>query len=251
MTISVLTKSDVLNLKELARSSKSRYEFSKAVVEGRRAIDGALRCGAILEQLLLVKGSDVNLDIDESKIVYIDEKSLEKISTTQKPQNVIGIFQIPKFDQNIKGKIFVLDHVSDPGNIGTIIRSALAFGIDAIVAIGGCDFYNTKVIRSSAGNVFGIPTFALTEIEAEQLLSKFEIYVTDLQANEEISDIKFKQNAAIVLGNEANGIISEIFAKNTRKFKIPMQELSESLNVAMTATIIAYKLAEPKEKNAS
>lgn len=243
-----LTRNQILELKDLARKSSLRNTKHKVIVEGTRSILGAIRTKAKVLTLIETVQQESKLSGVNADRYIVDQSVIEKIATTSSPQNAIAICQMPVYEiqdiQLIEKPIFVLDNVSDPGNVGTIIRSCAAFDIGAVILIGGCDPWNPKVVRSSAGTVFGCPVLQAENYQLEQLLANRTIYAADLEGKTELGDTKFSTNPAVVFGNEANGIISPFFEKNTKKFAIDMAELCESLNVAMSATVVAHHLAK-------
>jgi len=248
MNASTLTKADISDFRELARSSALRKECQLVVVEGFRAIDGAKRSGASVHTIFTTDEQDSRFDAyrNNAEIKFVTEKAIGRISTTPSPQNAIALCSMPIFsDQEFitsaqNKPIFVLDHVADPGNMGTIFRSAVAFGIGGVITLGGCDPFHPKVVRSSAGSLFGCPIYDAQEFELDILLKDRTIYVADAKGEAHLEDIKESKSPAIIFGSEAEGIITDFFQNNTVKFSIPMEELCESLNVAMTAAIVAH-----------
>lgn len=247
-----LSKAEVTELRELSRSSSFRNESHRVLVEGFRSLAGAFRAGSNIEQVLTVNPNDERLIYlpSTSEIISVDGKTLERIATTTSPQDVVAICSMPKQDPSVLTNdlpIFVLDNVSDPGNVGTIIRSSVAFGVGAIVMIGGCDPYHPKVVRSSAGTIFGCPIIVAQEFELPSLFDSREIYCAAAGQDNQLSSLKMPNNAVVVFGSEAHGIITPYFQNNPATFSIHMAELCESLNVAMTATIVAHHLATARE----
>ncbi len=243
----MITKNEIKELRELARSSAFREQNSKCVVEGIRSVKGALLAGGKLKRLLVTDELQSEFtEIDNSIKDVVDTSAIEKIATTKSPQGVVGIFELPLQDVDrvkCNQKILVLDQVSDPGNLGTIIRSCVAFNIRALILVGGCDPYNPKVIRSSAGSVFGLDVYQSFEYELPDLLKEFDIFSADIASENDISILdNQKGKVAVVLGSESDGIRTEFFDNNATSFSINMADLCESLNVAMTASIVAHEL---------
>ena len=253
----MLEKSFVKELRELSRSSSLRHEHKLVLVEGTRAISGAIDSGAQIQEIYFSDSANTPTftKISSEKYVSVSEKVIAQITTTKNPQNVVALCHMPvskpgalSNQKNIDKPIFILDNLNDPGNVGTIIRSAVAFGFAGIVVLGGVDPFNTKVIRSSAGTIFGLETVIVNEYELEGMLSERPIYATRADAKEELNEIEFKSNSAFVLGNEAHGIKGEYFEKNATSLRVNMEELCESLNVAMLATIVAHQMFTKKIK---
>ncbi len=250
MTEPQLSRNRILELARLGVSSSARDEAKLVLVEGYRAIAGAASARAKFESIFVLDDSDTRLQNIDAQVVKIDDKTAKKIATTTNPQGAIGICKMPVFnpEELAKGVLFnkpviVLDNVSDPGNVGTIIRSARAFGIGAVVMVGGCDPFHPKVVRSSAGMIFGIPVASIEPYQLERILDGRKIYKAQASKEDELQTINFEKNPAIAFGSEANGFVTEFFENNTLGVSINMEESCESLNVAMTATIIAYHLS--------
>jgi TrmH family RNA methyltransferase len=140
-----------------------------------------------------------------------------------------------------------LDNIQDPGNVGTIIRNAVAFNIDTVVLSEDCvDLYNEKVLRSAQGMNFhiNIITENLTEFIIKLKTENYYIYGTDLLSNNELSEIKPKDKFAIILGNEGNGVKKELLDLCDKKLYIEMNNNCESLNVGVASGIILYKFSK-------
>ncbi len=244
-----LSRNDITELRELFRSSSRRNESGRVPVEGYRAISGAHRAGAKFQRILVTNGDDSRIEGIPGEIVVVDEAALERIATTTSPQHALALCSMPitSIDDVVSGKLakkslFVLDNVSDPGNMGTIIRSAVAFGVGGIITVGGCDPFHPKVVRASAGTIFACPILSVEQYQIDEVLARREIFAAEASCEATLESVSFPRTAAIVFGSEAHGIITPFF-QNTHPFTIPMAELCESLNVAMTATIVAHHMA--------
>lgn len=180
----------------------------------------------------------------------VSEHIYQKISDTQTPQglmliipqNSLGLDDI----KSINGLHLVLDRLQDPGNIGTLIRTADAMGVKAIICLNGtADIYSPKVVRSAMGSLFNLPI--ITKLSEEDLINycqqqNLSLYVTALDDTAKASwDIIYPKSCAIVLGNEANGVSNNLIAICNSKIYIPMQGEAESLNVANAGAMIMYE----------
>lgn len=188
--------------------------------------------------------------IDTKKIFQINEQLLSKISEAVTPQGIVTVLKQPATDKAAllrgEGPLLILDRVMDPGNIGTIIRTADAMGARGIVALkGSADIYAPKVIRSAMGSIFSVPIWRNVTTEELTLFldkAKFAVYLADLDENSlPLYEVDLKSGAAVVLGNEANGIGEELKIIYTEKLHIPMVGNAESLNVAMANAMILYE----------
>ena len=143
-------------------------------------------------------------------------------------------------------RVLLLDRLQDTGNIGTIIRTADAFGIDAIYEDGSADVYNPKTIRSAMGSIFRIPVISadFTELILRLRSEGMTVYASELYGEVvSVSDCSF-ENAAVVIGNEGNGVRREIAKLCDKSVMIPMSGGAESLNAAIAAAIFMYKMSE-------
>lgn len=235
-------------LKETAglKLKKYRDETGLFVIEGFKALEEAIESGIeIIEIFSLEK-----IDNDKIKcpVYIIDEKQMKKICQTSSPCGVLAVSKkretcIEKF--KTLNKIVLLDSVSDPGNLGTIIRSAAAFGIEGLILYGSCtDLYSSKVIRSAAGNFFKVPVIEIKSKEEFEKHFKDFIKISSSPSKEgninlnEIS--KFKQYV-IMLGSEAEGLSEELLKAADKNINIKMKKGTESLNLAVCASIVMYE----------
>ena len=236
-------------IKNFARLKEKKYrdETGLFIVEGDHLVRMALEANCLTTLLVAEEELENYLDIiDEDKTIIVTESIINKLSFTKSPQNVIGIARQNTFDKKDISKVLVLDTLQDPGNVGTLIRSALAFNYDKIyVSESTVDIYNEKVIRASQGAIFKINIVKKELNEIYRILKKndFEILVTSLTENSiYLDEVTKKDKFAIVLGNEGNGV-SEVSLKNaTSVVKIKMSEEIDSLNVAVAGSIVMYTL---------
>ena len=168
-------------------------------------------------------------------------------------ENTQGIIGVVKFKQRTLEKnwtddnrfVLILDRIQDPGNMGTIIRTADAAGVDAIIALKGCvDIYNPKVIRSTMGSIFDMNVIHATQEEALRILKlkKFDIVSSYLDTNNYYNTVEYNHKTALVIGNEANGINEELVSKSDVLVKIPIYGKAESLNAAISSAILMYEI---------
>lgn len=237
--INSVNNSKVLYYKKL-RESKYIKEYKKYIVEGENLVKEAYNSG-ILEEVIKTDECNISFNCEE---VIMSKKCLEKISLLKSVPNIMGVVKLNESTQ-IKGhKIIVLDNVQDPGNVGTIIRSALAFNVESVIlSSDSVNTYNDKLIRSSEGAIFkmNIVTMPLEEALKKLKVMGINIYYADMNAKEELDSVK-ASSYALILGSEGKGVstLSKNYA--TSSIKIPMNEKLESLNVAVSASIIMYKL---------
>lgn len=231
------------------KEKKYRDEMGLFIVEGDHLVRMAHEANCLVTLLVAEEDLENYLDIiNEDNTIIVTESIINKLSFTKSPQNIIGIAKQNTYDKKDVSKVLVLDTLQDPGNVGTLIRSALAFNYDKVyVSESTVDVYNEKVVRASQGAIFKINVVKkeLNQIYRILKMNEFQIIVTSLTNNSVfLKDLKPKEKFAIVLGNEGNGV-SEVSLKNaTDVVKIRMSDKIDSLNVAVAGSIVMYNLGE-------
>ena len=189
------------------------------------------------------------MDVNEKYLV--SEQVIKKLSSTKTPQNIIGVVKsITNQDlESIISKddvrLIILDNVNDPGNLGTIIRTAAALGIDAVISsIETVDYYNDKVLRATQGAIFKIPLFKgdLIEIIKKLKANNLIIYGTSLESSIAVNNVEKCNKIGIVVGNEAQGVSCEVLDLCNQNIILPMKNDVESLNVSIAAAILMWEL---------
>ncbi len=176
------------------------------------------------------------------------------ISDTTAPQGIMAVLKSKRIDlQDIliqNNFLLILDSIQDPGNLGTIIRTADAANATGLILSKGCvDVYNPKVLRSTMGSIFHIPIF-LTEniIETVRFLKQKQInvYASQLNAENNYFDVDFKKNMALIIGNESNGVQKELLFEADELIKIPMPGRSESINASVACAILTFEVVRQR-----
>lgn len=225
------------------------YDKSERLKEKKFLVEGY----HLVEEAYLAKVLETVFVIEESKrfsgveVITVSNKVIEKLAKTKNPQGIIGLCKMTS-DFELQGSKFLLvDKVSDPGNMGTIIRTALGFNIDAIIiSPETVDIYNDKVIRSTQGAIFKIPIVEMDLIKAIEKLRKEDVYIIGTALNNSISlkELKKVNKYAIIVGNEAQGISPEVLKHTDINIKIEINPKLESLNVGIAAAIMMFYLGE-------
>ena len=188
------------------------------------------------------------------RMYQVDEKVMAKLSDTKAPQGVLAVIRTP--EQNLwqlrpgnasdnNAPVIILDRVQDPGNLGTIIRTADAVGALGLILLEGCvDAYSPKVVRASMGSLFHLPV--VQDVTAEEALTwcyrnGYEPAATALKNAQNVYKADISKKMAFLFGNEANGVAEELQAAAETRLFIPMTGLAESMNVAMAAGIILFE----------
>lgn len=189
----------------------------------------------------------------EAEVVAMSEKLFEKLAQTESSQGVIGVIKKSSENQaEMEKKILIkpnnlviLDRLQDPGNIGTIIRTAEAAGYKGVIVLKGtADVYAPKVIRAAAGSVFRMPVlFFESPAQVIEHLKKYDkkLVTTCLDTENNYYDIDLKEDIGLVIGNEGNGICRELIESSDLRIKIPMVGSVESLNAAVAAGIVMFE----------
>lgn len=232
---------------------KTRMNAKRFIVEGYHLVDEASKTN-LLEAIISTDEKELK-KINNVKRYLVNDAIINKIATTKNPQNILGIVKM--LDHNItnlvpiikenKTKLIMLDDVNDPGNLGTIIRTAAGLGYDGIImSPNTVDLYNEKVIRSTQGVMFKIPIIKANLQEVIKLLKKEKVFCigTALTNAKDLKHITKKDKFAICLGNEAKGISKEVLDNMDENVRIAMNNDVESLNVSIAAGIIMYEMME-------
>ena len=240
---------------------KYREKEKCFLLEGQRYVDTALLEGAKIQALLF----DVNTwealteirrsyYLNETEIFVMKDSLLKELSQTEHSQGVIAVAEMIKsMDSPFLGDVLMLDRIQDPGNLGTIIRTADAAGIkDILLLKGTVDAYNAKVVRSTAGSILNVVIHeiedAAVKIDALKALG-YKLVVTALEdAYSYDAPNCYHALNCLVIGNEANGVSSDIFKAADIRVKIPIYGKAESLNAAVATGIMLYKIKEAKLK---
>lgn len=234
-----------LKLKE----KKYRDEYGMFLVEGEHLVVEAYRTG-LLQEILIDQDEVTVLD---SEITYVTKEILAKLSNLEAPSHIIGVCKKKEENIELGNKLLLLDRVQDPGNLGTIIRSSKAFGIDTVVLGNGCvDLYNDKVIRSTQGIGFhmNIVSRDLKELINELKENDIPVLGTRVEFGEDIRSLtnRDKEKYALIMGNEGRGVDKEILDMCDKFIYIETSDCVESLNVAIAASILLYELGNNHDR---
>lgn len=219
------------------KESKYRKEYKEFLSEGRKTLEMAAKAG-LIKEIFTIKPVE---GIPEDIVQYvIKPELLKRLSSNVNPEGIVFVSHIVERKPKRLNKVVYLDNVNDPGNVGTIIRTALAFDYDAvIISEGSCDPYNEKVVAASKGAIFSLPVLRgnLVDYKKEQ-----EVIVSALNDKAvDVSELKTPKSFILVVGNEANGVSSEIMEQANIVTKIKISNI-DSLNVAIAAGILMNRL---------
>lgn len=225
------------------KDRKNRKKTNTFIVEGMHSVLEAYKKGMVVE---LILKEDISLPLDVP-YVYVTEEIIKKISDAVSPPDVLALCKMVNDNVVLGEKILLLDGIQDPGNLGTIIRSAVAFNVDTIcLSPDTVDIYNPKVLRSTQGMIFhtNIIIKSLKEIISMIKEREIPIYGTRVDYGIDVSTLREKDRKkyALVMGNEGNGVSEEILDMCDEYIYISMNPDVESLNVGVATSIILYEL---------
>ena len=237
------------------KDKKYRDESNEYVVEGVKLVEEAVKENAKIKQIIVCEDTTrtyeipthIMLEIAKYECISVSDKIFNIITQVTNPQGIMAI--IEKNAQNAKidytqDIIVVLDDVQDPGNLGTIIRTAHAAGVNGIILTKGTvDIYNDKTIRSTMGSIFYVPIIYDNDLSFLMNLKSegFSLVATSLEESKNFFDEDLSGKVILSVGNEGNGISNEIFDLADKKVKIPMPGGAESLNVGVATSIILFE----------
>lgn len=245
-------------LRKKYRDKEGRY-----LIEGENLIEEAVRSKVTIEEVILCQGEKGNLAFNENLLeilppeletYYVEGSLFNKLAPTETSQGIMAV--VKKEEQKdswfqgegLKSNFIVLDRLQDPGNIGTIIRTAEGAGFGGVIAVKGTgDIYSPKVVRAAAGSIFRMPFIFVDSAEdlLELLKSKgLKSVVTSFDTSFYPYEVDMKEKTAIIIGNEGNGVSKELIDKADIKVKIPMPGGIDSLNAAVAAGILMFQSVE-------
>lgn len=238
----IIKSLDNKKIKGLSKLLIKKYRDleNKFIVEGEHLVLEAYKAGVLLE-IIRCPEYECNLNVSETIVTY---EVLKKLSFTKTPQKIMGICK--KISEKENGnKVLILDDIQDPGNLGTIIRSAVAFNVDTIVLSSNTvDLYNDKVLRSSEGMFFHINIIKrdINNLIKELKDKGYCVLGTKVDGGKDIRKIAHTEKMAIIVGNEGAGVKEEILDMCDDYLYIAMNLKCESLNVGVATSIILYEL---------
>ena len=239
MIITSLENKEIKRITKL-KSKKYRDELQEFIVEGEHLVEESYK-NKVLKKIILLENTDIDIDVEK---IYVNHDIMKKISNLDSPPKVIGICKLLK-EKEIGDRVLILDGIQDPGNLGTIIRSAVAFNIDTIILSNDTvDMYNSKVIRSTQGMLFYINIIRtdLMEVLPELKRNNYTLYTTNVTNGIDIKKCEKQNKFALIVGNEGNGVSKKVSDYADYTIYIKTNNNVESLNVAVATSILLYEL---------
>ena len=251
----LITSKDNSKIKEIKKLKEKKYRKTAFIVEGIKMLKEAISEKAEIDTIIIREDTELDFKLDselEKKVIHVTKNVFETISDVVSPQGVLVVIN-KKIDDNKISKhadyILALDGIQEPGNLGTIIRTADSANIKQIlVSKDTVDSYSPKVVRSTMGAIYRVKIIECEDL-AKTLKSLqttgFEIVTTDLHTDKSIYDMNYNKKI-VVIGNEANGVTPEIKELSNYRVKIPMLGKTESLNAAVATGIMIYEYVRQK-----
>lgn len=246
MIIESVKNQKVKDWKKL-QTRKGREKAQCYLIEGPHIVEEAAKFEAPIIEVIVTQGTNLAVyPFKERPIVYtVTEKVMEELTDTETPQGIMAVCKMMEPNLPEKGKFLLLDAIQDPGNLGTMIRTADSAGYDGILlGQGTVDTYNSKVLRSTQGSIYHLPVKKANLLEEVRKFKELNmpIYATEVSGGTPYHDLKGHSQFAVILGNEANGVSEELQHLADENVYIPIYGNAESLNVAVAAGILMYGL---------
>ena len=248
----IITSKDNEIIKNIKKLKEKKYRLDSYIVEGIKMVKEAINENQEIALIAIREDFKIDFDTKKIKTVTISNKIFNDISDVKTPQGILAVIKKNQNNQieTNSDYILALDSLQDPGNMGTIIRTADSANINQIIINKTTvDPYSPKVIRSTMGAIYRTNIIEVEDLKTtlREMKSKgFQIITTDLKATQSIYDINYNNKTVVVIGNEANGVSQEILQTADKKVIIPMLGKTESLNASIAASIMIYEYVRQK-----
>lgn len=237
-------------VKETVKLQQKKYrdKTDKFLLEGYKCIEEAFQAGLELEYVFVLKEKIEEYLYLGACLISTSNPVLKKISTTDSAPDAVAVARKKLYSvEDLKNakKVVLLENIKDLGNLGTVLRSSVAFGADAVVLYGKecADLYNPKCVRSTVGNLWKIPVVYLDDfVVLRELFGNFERIATLPRAKKFLKECKVKAPLLVMFGSEADGLSNELIEFSTKHVKIEMSDRVESLNLSVSCAVVLYEL---------
>lgn len=234
-------------VKETAKLHQKKYRDKKFLLEGYKAIEGAYESGIEIDYVFVLTQKADEYKFLGDKVILTNEAVLKKISTTDSAPEAVGVAIKREYNPDMlkkSQKVVLLENIKDAGNLGTILRTSVAFGADAVILFGdSVDLYNPKCVRSAVGNLWKIPVFEIKDFgELEKTFEGFNRVATLPRAKKYLKDYKSQLPCLVMFGSEADGLSDKLINFATDSVKIEMAEGVESLNLSVSCAVVLYQI---------
>jgi RNA methyltransferase, TrmH family len=267
MPVRIVQSQHNSRLKELRRAmaSPGRDSSGRVGIEGPHLLGEALRAGLSFDCVFLAQGADALLDglrlPPDAEILSMPRELLSRVLATETPQPIAALIKAPEWSwEDVLGPglesapplILVLAELQDPGNLGTVLRSAEAFGVSGVISLTGTvSAWNPKAVRASAGSVFRVPMVTAKTRDAMLRLrqSGVKVYATTARRATPVDLFDLTGSSALLIGNEGNGVPEDLAAEADGAITIPCPGPVESLNAAVAAGVLLYEAARQRGRH--
>ena len=244
-------------LQKLMKQSRTRRQEGVFVVEGWKMVKEALERNLVLHLYSAEREQEHcreelnRLSCDQVPVDFMRDNLFSQLSDTVSPQGILGVVRMPVYEREEivnqpDAKLLCLENIQDPGNLGTMFRTAEGAGMTGVVLTKGCvDLFNPKVVRSTMGSLFRVPFYVCQDMEEEMKFMQkkgFCFYAAHLQGTKDFTKESYEGSIGILIGNEANGLSEAVSGLADCKVKIPMEGELESLNAAVSAALFMYEV---------
>lgn len=258
--ISSETNQQVKEIVKLQKQAKYRHKTSLFITEGIKMLSEAAGSGSLVKIYISEAVMEVGKAVPEKLLneypyEIVSDKVFRQMSDTVTAQGILGIARQPAYNiedilNDSRHMWLLLDDVRDPGNLGTILRTAEGAGMSAVImGKGTADLFNPKTVRSTMGAIFRMPFIYASDITDIILNIKdngYNVYGTAIEGSIVYDKADYTKGAGIVIGNEANGISDRVLGYITDRIRIPMEGGIESLNAAVAAAVVMYEAARQR-----
>lgn len=230
----------------LQTQAKTRRKEGKIALEGVRLVRDALISGHKADFILYTSNNEnliADLHVKDAETLPVSDEVMRYISDTQQPPGIIGVFPLPAYQPPTAPKrVLILDAIRDPGNMGTILRTAAAAGVQvAILSPDSVDPYNPKVLRSGMGAHFRVPVVEMSWEQIETYCAPLGVYLADSHGDVRYDEADWSAGWALIVGSEAHGAGEQAAKLASARVYIPMAAETESINAAMAAGVILFE----------
>ncbi|MBO8156416.1 MAG: RNA methyltransferase [Bacillaceae bacterium] len=228
------------------KKKKWREKTQTFLIEGPHLIEEAEKSHWPIKEFILTEDYTLPFDPGERRVFRVSDEVMSHLSDTETSQGILAIAEMKNEPiQSSFRKVLMLDRIQDPGNAGTMVRTADAMGFDAVIfGKGTVDVYNEKTIRATQGSLFHVPVYSGDLLEWSRQLKEygFSIWTTAIEEGKALQTLEPPESIAIVFGNEGDGVQEEILKIADERVYIPMKGKAESLNVSIASGIFMYYL---------
>jgi TrmH family RNA methyltransferase len=237
------TKNDTIKQWMKLHKKKYREQTGQFLLEGDHLVEEALGSDWDIDQLIVREDRQTDARLKDYRMTVVTDQVFKALANTPSPQGVMAVVNIKTYQADQFKKILVLDNVQDPGNVGTMIRTADAFNYDGIIlGEGTVDLFNDKVIRSTQGSLFHLPVvkadlnILLPDLQARGV----HLIASTLEEAVPLDEVTVFESCAVIVGNEGSGVQKELQQLSDVRVKIPITGKAESLNVGVAAGILLH-----------